>query len=314
MPRWSPGLAPALARLFRTPLSPTLFATEIWNHAPLMFSAMQTKGQAPPAVSEQQAADIIAWFFAAGYFDPSGDSRRGERIFTSSGCHVCHLTESDQGGGTAVNKWNVTNMAALLRGIWSHWPAMHTAMNQRRLIWPSVNAGQMSDLLAFAQARFPATQPPEMAQGSVASGGKLFEEKGCAECHAASGGFSAYPMYRSATELAASFWNHIPMMTRAPAPLTRNEMSDILAFLWSIRYFEDSGNARRGAQVFQSKRCAQCHMAAARKDFTSASMVAGVWKHAPPILDKMRQKSSPWPRFTAEEMKDLIAFYASTVR
>lgn len=314
VPRWSPSLGPAISRLFKTQLTPSRFAMEMWNHAPLMSGEIQAKGRTFTTVSESQAADLMAWFFAAGYFDPLGDSRRGERGFTKGGCHVCHLVDSGQGGGTAVSKWNVTDLTGLLQGIWGHWPAMHTAMGQRRLVWPSVNAGQMRDLLAFAQSRVPGAGPPELKPGSPEQGRKLFQEKGCAECHTASGGLSQYPLYRSLTELAASFWNHIPMMTRAPAKISHDEMSHLLAFLWSIRYFEGSGNARRGGQVFQAKRCAECHMAAARADFTSASMIAGLWKHPPPVAQKMRQKAIPWPKFTAVEMEDLIAFYATTAR
>ncbi len=314
VPRWSDTLPPALVKLFKSQLTPSRFAQEMWNHAPLMFNALQTKGQPFPALSEADASDLMTWFFAAGYFDPAGDARRGERIFTNLGCHVCHLMESDQGGGTAVAKWNITKTTDLLQGIWSHWPAMDGAMGKRRLVWPSVNAAQMRDLLAFAQSRFPGAGQPEMKTGTAEAGRKLFTEKGCAVCHDGNAGLNQYPRFRSLTELAASYWNHIPMMTRAPARISRAEMADLLAFLWSIRYFEGAGNARRGGQVFQAKRCAECHMAAARADFRSSSMIAGLWKHPPAVLEQMRRKAIAWPKFTAAEMEDLIAFYATSAK
>lgn len=267
-----------------------------------------------PQLTDSQAGDLLSWFFAAGYFDEPGEAGRGEHLFTKSGCHVCHLMESDQGGGMAVAKWNLAGAADLLQGVWNHWPAMNAAMGRRRLVWPSVSAGQMRDLLAFAQSRFPNANPPQMKAGSIANGRKLFEEKGCRDCHSNDTGLGQYPLYRSLTELAASFWNHVPMMTREPAPINRVEMDDILAFLWSVRYFEGSGNARRGARIFQAKRCAECHMAAARSNFANAAMIAGLWKHSPAVIEQMRQRSIKWPKFTETEMLDLIAFYAVSAK
>jgi hypothetical protein len=37
-------------------------------------------------------------------------------------------------------------------------------------------------------------------------------------------------------------------------------------------------------------------------------MVAALWEHGPRMLDMMNTKKLPWPRFTAREMDDLVAF------
>jgi len=40
-------------------------------------------------------------------------------------------------------------------------------------------------------------------------------------------------------------------------------------------------------------------------------MVSVVWQHGPRTLDLMNQKKLPWPRFTARQMSDLIAYLNS---
>jgi hypothetical protein len=37
-------------------------------------------------------------------------------------------------------------------------------------------------------------------------------------------------------------------------------------------------------------------------------MVAALWEHGPRMLDVMNSKKIVWPRFSAVEMEDLVAF------
>ena len=67
-------------------------------------------------------------------------------------------------------------------------------------------------------------------------------------------------------QFAAVFWNHAPEMLQEshdsaiPPPVFQGqEMVDLLAFLASLRYFEPTGSAVTGAQVFSERGCAACH-------------------------------------------------------
>ena len=67
-------------------------------------------------------------------------------------------------------------------------------------------------------------------------------------------------------QFAAVFWNHAPQMLRQsketgiPAPMFQGqEMTDLLTFLASLRYFEPTGTATAGAKVFTDRGCAACH-------------------------------------------------------
>ena len=43
-----------------------------------------------PELSEQQAADLFVYFFAARYFEQPGDAKRGQRVFLGKRCGECH--------------------------------------------------------------------------------------------------------------------------------------------------------------------------------------------------------------------------------
>jgi hypothetical protein len=40
-------------------------------------------------------------------------------------------------------------------------------------------------------------------------------------------------------------------------------------------------------------------------------MVAALWDHGPQMLESMTAKTIAWPRFTAQEMSDVIAYLNS---
>jgi hypothetical protein len=45
-----------------------------------------------------------------------------------------------------------------------------------------------------------------------------------------------------------------------------------------------------------------------KKDITSMTMVAALWKHGPKMLTLMEQKQVAWPQLSAAEMSQLIAY------
>src|SRR4051794_22682492 len=57
-------------------------ASLMWNHAPVMWEQMETRGIKPGDLDEQGAADLFAWFFARRYFEKPGDAARGKRVFS----------------------------------------------------------------------------------------------------------------------------------------------------------------------------------------------------------------------------------------
>lgn len=288
-----------LGKLFKTRLSPTRLAGAVWSHAPKMWNAA-------PSITAEQSADLMAYFFAAGYFERIGDARRGAARFLKLQCAKCHPDNE-------VARWTIiASPSGLLAAMWVHAPRMKTAMETRELTWPSVSEQDMRDILAYVAARTGKTNHlPQIQFGAADRGEMLFNSKQCASCHQGPLALTATPVAHSLTETAASLWNHAPMLTRTSQTLNAAQLSDLLAYLWSLRYFDELGNATRGSQVFTAKGCASCHNNTPRNPLTAATALQAIWQHAPGAKGGNRN-SEPWPLFVGDEFADLLAFWNRT--
>lgn len=194
--------------------------------------------------------------------------------------------------------------------------------------------------VASAQEPFTPTQDP-------VTGARLFEVKGCAQCHAINGvggkdgpDLGRIEQPRSLYDLAAAMWNHLPRMakrmwtSRADRPyLTANEMSDLIAFLSAPRSFETPdqvergkqlrgrpGDPQRGQHLVAEKGCLGCHSltgpggkAAGSLDWLKGldspwTVIATMWNHSFLMELKSEERNSAWPLLSPDEMADLVAF------
>jgi hypothetical protein len=104
--------------------------------------------------------------------------------------------------------------------------------------------------------------------------------------------------------------------------LEETETRDLVTYLVVGRAFSETGDARFGAGVFRRKNCAACHeeglvpnapgVAAMRGPFNVVRITSALWSHGPAMLDAMRSRRLQWPRFTPQEMSDLIAYMNNT--
>ncbi|MBM3740796.1 MAG: c-type cytochrome [Acidobacteria bacterium] len=133
--------APDLGSSSSRAYTPSLLASLIWNHAPRMWSAMAAAGIPNPKLSEQDAADLFAYFYAFRYFDQPGDAARGAQAFKDHRCAECHsLSEAGPGNATPVRAWrSLADSIALASAMWNHAPRMREAMASRRVPWPCAN-------------------------------------------------------------------------------------------------------------------------------------------------------------------------------
>jgi mono/diheme cytochrome c family protein len=316
------NLAPDLSRRLGRDLTPTIMASLMWNHAPEMWSAMKKQGIAEPKLSPEGAADLFAYFVSAHYFEQPGDAGRGKRDFTALHCSECHgITTSNAAGAPPVVKWeSLADPIALAQQMWNHGAKMRAAFAQKKLNWVPLTAQQLTDMLVYLQ-NLPETRnlAGQVKFQPSDSGAKLFESKGCAGCH--TGGMALENRLRNQTltQIAVDMWNHEPKMKNPPA-LSEEEMRQILDYIWARQYFKGSGNAERGKRVFADKNCATCHndpssgapkLAKGKDAYSDITMVSALWEHGPRMLDLMKQKNIAWPRFTAPQMADLIAYLNS---
>ncbi len=171
-------------------------------------------------------------------------------------------------------------------------------------------------------------------------GARVFELQVCVECHALNGvGPSIGPdLSRLAdrgftpASLAATMWNHAPAMwveTRlrsTPRPaMDAQQAADLFAFFYSLRFFEEPGDAGRGKALFTERRCASCHGLTTVKlpgakplsEWTALGdpieLVETMWNHSTTMRAQMERAHIPPPRLSGQELADLLV-YSRTVR
>jgi cytochrome c2 len=315
--------APDLSKRIDRNYTPAVMASLMWNHAPEMWSTMSKQGVTRPTLSTQSAADLFAYFISARYFERPGDAGRGKLAFTALHCADCHgITSSPLAGAPPVAKWeSLSDALVLAQQMWNHGAKMHEAFAQRKLAWGRLSGQELTDMLVYLQ-NLPETKgratkfeiPP--AEG----GEKLFQSKGCANCHAGATGLENMLKNQTLTDIAVDMWDHQPNMKQPSPELSADEMRQLVSYIWARQYYKGNGSAERGKKVFAEKKCTTCHddpasgapkLGRGKDAHSDITMVAALWGHGPRMLEMMAMKKIAWPRFTAQEMTDVIAYLNS---
>jgi mono/diheme cytochrome c family protein len=333
-------VGPDLGKLPR-PRSFYDLAAAMWNHLPRMADRMRQLGIPRPRLDDREAGDLVAFLYTLNYFDPPGDARAGERLFTEKKCVVCH-----QVGGTggvvgpnldALGRYGSPIFVAA--AMWNHGPGMAEAMRAKGIARPTFRDRELVDLIAYIRTASPRAgdEPLYVLPGRAEAGRRLFAEGRCADCHGPTGrgggigpDLAGRGVQRSLTQFAASMWNKAPAMTEAmrgrgiPVPqLTAEAMADVVAYLYSVGYFAVPGDAQRGARIARDKGCLQCHTVRARGGTaptdlarvtglqSPAAVAAALWNHSFAGGGAAAGPVRPWPELRPEEVADLEAYLRS---
>ena len=178
------------------------------------------------------------------------------------------------------------------------------------------------------------------APGDVTRGQAVFTAKQCVRCHAVRGQPSVGPVIeelrrpQGAYELAGRFWNHAPAMFTslrrdgiAWPEIEPAEMADLMAYLQADATRDPAPDPFQGHILLVSKGCLKCHryrgeggkiseeLTQYNPGYQSPVAWAGaVWKHAPRMAEEARRMGVPYPRFTGEEMGNLVGLLRSTAK
>ena len=318
-------------------------ATVLWNHAPGMWRQFRQQNKSYPQLDPQEMADILAFLYQAGNVDRAGDPSAGQRVFNEKGCIRCHSVAGS--GGKAAPDLSGTaaggDSNAWTRAMLNHAGSMIAPITSTIGQWPQFTDKEMNDLIAYVSPGVPqpATNAPEIP-GAAERGWSVFQRR-CMQCHSVRGqGGSLGPelgpeheLPLSTAQFAAVFWNHAPAMLRQgresgiPPPLLQGkEMADLLTFLASLRYFEPTGSAAVGAQVFSERGCAACHgsmadgtkigpgLKSGAEAFTTVSLTAALWRHGPRMIDRAEELGMAWPTLKATDIGDLVSFLNAPAR
>ena len=306
--------APDLGRPVGRDYSPASLAARMWNHAPAMWSAMRAANIEAAPLSDQQAGDLFAYFYAARFFDQPADAGRGKRAFESKHCAECHGegAAGAAGGAKPVAQWQTLgDPIELTAAMWNHSTGMRQAFAAKKLSWPALTGQEVADILIYARNLPGVRRKPSIFSASTAPGGEaLFSSKGCAGCHTGKLALAPRLQGRTMSDVAAAMWSHSSKMGPNPPALTAREMSSLAGYLWTQQVVGAGGSADAGKRVFASHGCGGCHasISARKAPFTSVSMVASLWQHGPRMLEKTKQTNVAWPKLSDSEMADLIAF------
>lgn len=310
----------------------------MWNHAPEMWKRMAQEKVTAAPISESEMASLFAYLYVARYLDEPGDTDRGERMFRSKGCIRCHSVDGAGGdiGPDLAKIPGVDTPIEWTQTMWNHAPSMEAGMQRVGLQWPNFNGREMNDLLAYIREKSGGLRSErELLPANPYNGWKVFQDKGCIDCHSVKGeGGTVGPELGSReylpsgmVEFAGVMWNHSPGMFRTMKErkidrpqLEGKEMADLMAFLAGLRYFERTGSIKTGASLFTQRGCANCHgpqgegtskgprLRGNGQGFGTIALATALWSHGPEMYQRTKSLGLPWPRLGEADLGDLIAF------
>jgi mono/diheme cytochrome c family protein len=316
--------APDLGKSVDRAFTPASLAVTMWNHAPVMWAAMEGFGIEKPRLTPQDASDLFAFFYSTRYFDKPGDVLSGLAAFESRHCGDCHgITESRAENAPPVARWeSLGHPIVLVEQMWNHSGHMNAAFARRKIPWQQLTTQELNDMLAYLRS-LPETKNVASGFSNTAGdrGQELFASKSCIKCHTGSLALENRLRDLTLTDIAVDMWNHAPKMIQPPPVLSQQEMQELLSYLWMGQFIHRGGDAARGKRVFADKHCAECHLGGAHsapqlpgqaRAYSEVTIMSALWRHGPQMLRRMRQAKIGWPKFgDPQQLADLIAFLNS---
>ena len=320
-------------------------AAVMWNHSPRMTERIKEAKVVRPKFTAEEMANLFAFLTYTGYLGTPGDPKRGADLFRDRSCVRCHAVGGAGGTvGPGLDRFKrYISPIVLAAAMWNHGPKMQTVMQQAGIARPQLSGEEIAHLLAYIRSA--GRGGPESGEyllpGNPEVGRQVFQQKRCSACHGAEGTGGVGPDFRrrresfqgGLTQVAALMWNHGPAIWRKmtemniPFPsLTDQEMANLVAFLYSLPYFDEPGNTARGREVFERKGCAACHGPSGRgqagaPDLTKAlgaaqpiAIAAAMWNHGFAMEQMARARGLPWPDLDARDLADVMAFLRGAPR
>lgn len=326
------NVGPELAGINKRGSNVSALITAMWDHAPRMFERMHADGVSYPSLNYDEVAQLLTYLYMSGHVDKTGDAEHGRAVFTAKGCERCHSNTGNVAGNTAKLA-GVNGIMDWSAAYWTHAPEMGRAAEESKIAWPQLENSELRDLYAFLHPT-----SSDVLLGDPERGWRAFQQKGCAGCHSIRAAYQlAGPNFGPEHQLPESFsemtelmLSRSPQMQKSMArqgsqypTLSAQEMSDIFAFLYSLRYVEPTGSPQVGASVFGWRGCSRCHGENAEgtsrapslhgRSYNSVALAAALWRHGQQMYAETRRRGLGWPTLTNEDVGDLLAFVNTPV-
>jgi cytochrome c len=316
---------PDLGTLPESYVSQAQLAALMWNHGPEMWGRMAIKKMPFQKMEKNEMADLFAFLYFIRYMDEPGDPQKGKALMEAKGCIKCHAVK--EGAKGDLSRWGMyVNPILWAQMMWNHTPQMEQEMRKKGLLRVEFKGNEMVDLIAHIRSISSKGEKIYLSPGDPQLGDKLFSQKGCVQCHFPKGDLDLsrkkdFP--RTLAQLAGAMWNHSYEMWRKMEEkgikrlaLSPQEMADIIAYLFSTRYFDEPGDAERGKAAFIKKQCSLCHgkgakgpnLSSLKGQISPILMAQTMWNHGPVMLEQMRKAKVSWQKMDGKEMVDLMEY------
>lgn len=336
-------IAPDLSKSPSVHLSSGGLAAKMWNHAPEMWEMMSARLIKFTRLNETEMADLFAFLYCIRYLDEPGSPAKGKEVLKTKGCTECHSIGEKRGKiGPDLAMWaEFTDPILWVQMMWNHALKMKDALDKGAKAWPTLGRNDIVDIIAYIASlnKKPSQERAFLAPGDPAEGKKMFSQKGCGQCHAPQGqgrtkapdlGMQKKDFPPTIGQFAGLMWNHFPAMIsemqkeniKLPE-LSAKDIANITSYLFSIRYFDPTGNRVAGRKIFQEKRCNVCHdirkNAEGKKEGPNLTKLKGVaspiymatalWNHGPQMIGSMKEKNIKWQKISDKELIDLMEYF-----
>ena len=121
-------------------LTLTGVAASMWNHATFLHTE-------PPRLDADEMREVLSEYWATQFFESSGDSAHGKRLFAAKHCVECHAGAGP--GPVLPAKAANYNGITMVSVLWRHGPAMLAQMQEKKIAWPVFKVDEMADLMAW---------------------------------------------------------------------------------------------------------------------------------------------------------------------
>lgn len=309
----------------------------LWNHSPKMVTLMESRGLERPEFTQEEMESLITYLYYLNYFNEPGDFDRGKDTFEEKGCSNCHtLNRSKAGIGPSLDRFQQEmSPIALAQALWNHGPQMAETFDMIGVKRFEFTGNEISDVLSYIRGAAPGqrhSSPTFAVPGNPEKGKLLFKAKRCNRCHTTGlvrrigPGLGRRAAHKSVVDMAALMWNRGPVMWKAmrdqgiPFPeFSGNELADLTAYIYFLRFFDTTGNVKEGKKLFEEKHCATCHSLSDESSVgpnltrsealkTPAAVAAAMWNHAPEMEDMLSQDDLKWPTFAGKDLNNIMAY------
>ncbi len=108
--------------------------------------------------------------------------------------------------------------------------------------------------------------------------------------------------------------------------LTGKEFSDLSAYLYFLKFFDEPGDSTKGRYLFNEKGCHLCHPLSGKgkagepglnefpQNISPIFLSQAIWNHGPDMIAQMVKLGIKWPEFKGTEMMDLLEYVKANAK